>query len=185
MQLLKLEETECRPHRDNHRLMWHSSITTATRVKPLSSRKVVWEEKRKDKTVLCCARTDFFQCCACPSVSQKCSDVLYTNGFLWSITAASGSLSLLLTGWSNRLARYIWTQRSISTKWLMVTQWSYLWHDKIRLIQKKKPWGETNAKNGQEKERSGKNKHVFLTQTHTHLHSNLVTAGGICAWCVS
>lgn len=51
MQLLKLEETECRPHRDNHRLMWHSSITTATRGKPLSSGKVGGKKRKKQ----CCA----------------------------------------------------------------------------------------------------------------------------------
>ena len=33
------EETECSAHIDNHRLMWHSSIATATREKPPSAGK--------------------------------------------------------------------------------------------------------------------------------------------------
>lgn len=80
MQLLKLEETECRPHRDNHRLMWHSSITTATREKPLSSRKVVWEKKKKENTavlyrfhIFCKVFLDVLRCCR--SVMAGCAQM--------------------------------------------------------------------------------------------------------------
>lgn len=92
MQLLKLEETECRPHRDNHRLMWHSSITTATRVKPLSRRKVVRGREKRRKTVLCCTGTDSrssVNCCTpfsnvmacCPQMDFYAASQLYLFNF--------------------------------------------------------------------------------------------------------
>lgn len=81
MQLLKLEETECRPHRDNHRLMWHSSITTATIEKPLSSRKVVWEKTHTHTHTAVLYRNRFhssvnFSFFVCLDVLRSCRSVM-------------------------------------------------------------------------------------------------------------
>lgn len=76
MQLLKSEETECRPRRDNHRLMWHSSIPTATREKSHSSKESSIK-KGKENTAVFYAITDSTSSVKCfPGVLSRCRSVM-------------------------------------------------------------------------------------------------------------
>lgn len=120
MQLLKSEETECRPHRDNHRLMWHSSITTATKEKKKASeqhKSSMGEIKRK--TLLRCTGTDSTSNVKCALDIRRCC---------WSVMACCAQMDFyeashlrLLHFAFVKLAEVTVLCAASNATWLMVT----------------------------------------------------------------
>lgn len=186
MQLLKLEETECRPHRDNHRLMWHSSITTATRAKPLSSRKRGIGEKNRRKTAVCCTDTQisikcFVHVLRCRGSVMACGTQMdfyeASQLHLFHCAVIKPAETIVSCATSGRWAEF-------SAAWLIITPWPCSRWSEICFIYTEK---RGQAPRTGRKIRGVEKISMCFLRRHTHSLALQVSDCGwyICAWCVS
>lgn len=191
MQLLKLEETECRPHRDNHRLMWHSSITTATRAKTLSSRKSSIREKKQKKTAVCCTDTQIFhrKCFVhvlrCRGSVMACSTQMdfyeASQLHLFHCAVIKPAETIVSGATSGRRAEF-------SAAWLIITPRPRSRRSEICFIYtEKRAMNRGQAPRMGRKIRGVEKISMCFLRRHTHSLALQVSDCGwyICAWCVS